>query len=156
MSYSLEAFVARPPVLARLAPGVVTVALPQGFALLPLTDANFAALSEGLSLSGAGLTGQDELPELPIELADKARLASAAGPLAWLAAESFGGVGGQVAAVWRDHGLTLRPLLGPDAIATALLALGVTPATGQDAFAALGLGRHRHTDDWLSARPDND
>ncbi|MGW1596321.1 hypothetical protein [Streptomyces sp. NPDC002343] len=85
---------------------------------------------------------------------------SAAGPLAYVEAEYFGGAGEQRAAVWADGALVLGPLdvpvkrwfsrpVGP--VSQALRRLGVRREPGGDEFDAVGLGRHRHTDDWAAS-----
>ncbi|WP_218877954.1 hypothetical protein [Streptomyces sp. TLI_55] len=85
---------------------------------------------------------------------------SAAGPIAYVEAEYFGGVGGQRAAAWDGGTLALGPLgkatrrglrtVSP--VSQALRRLGARRSLGEDEFSAVGLDRHRHTDDWISAR----
>jgi hypothetical protein len=79
------------------------------------------------------------------------------GPVAYVEAEYWAGIGWQAAAVWQDGGLVLGPLFdtndpeerargrlaapaprGP--INLALERLGVRPAPGTDAFATVRLG----------------
>lgn len=88
---------------------------------------------------------------------------SAVDPVAYVEAEYFGGVGSQFAAVWRGGTLVLGPLiLGEDEprpaagwspISQALRHLGVTADGHYDEFDAIRLGRHRHVEDWIPARP---
>jgi hypothetical protein len=72
--------------------------------------------------------------------------------------EYFGGTGSQGAAVFRAGEVAYGPkaaVSGP--INEALALLGVrTPSVGTDAFEAVGLGRHRRTDDWLGIEDDDD
>jgi len=78
------------------------------------------------------------------------------GALVYVAAEFFGGVGEQVATLYR-HGRVEREFAsGYHAINDALAALGVTAESPKDAFDTLGLGRYRHTEDWrrvIAPRP---
>ncbi|MER5519839.1 hypothetical protein [Streptomyces sp. NPDC002763] len=84
---------------------------------------------------------------------------SAAGPVAYVEAEYFGGVGEQRAAVWTDGALAVGPLDAPakkwfsravSPISQALRQLGVRSSLGEDEFEAVGLDRHRNNDDWIS------
>ena len=95
-------------------------------------------------------------------VATQARAVSGLGPVAYVEAEFFGGVGEQAAVVW-DRG---EAVFGPTAqqfpsdvaavnvgpINGALRALGVTAVDGRDEFDSLGLGRHRHVEDWAADR----
>ncbi|MET7609990.1 hypothetical protein [Streptomyces seoulensis] len=83
---------------------------------------------------------------------------SAAGAVARVEAEFFGGLGEQWATVWEGGGVALGPLHLAEGepfpaegspISRALRRLGVVAGAGEDEFAALGLGRYRATEDWL-------
>ncbi|MFB7495829.1 hypothetical protein ACFC09_14180 [Streptomyces sp. NPDC056161] len=85
---------------------------------------------------------------------------STTGPVAYAEAEYFGGVGVQRAAVWLDGTLALGPLDEPEKtrfwrtvspISQALRHLGVRRSLGEDEFDAVGLGRHRDNDGWISS-----
>ncbi|MGW5611730.1 hypothetical protein ACWEWI_37895 [Streptomyces sp. NPDC003753] len=85
---------------------------------------------------------------------------SAAGPVAYVEAEYFGGVGEQRAAVWADGVLAVGPLDVPakkwlsraaSPISQALRQLGARSGLGKDEFEAVGLDRHRNNDDWISS-----
>ena len=72
------------------------------------------------------------------------------GPVAYVETEYWGGVGHQAAAVWKDGRLSFGPEkqdIGP--INTALKHLGVSEEGARVAFEAVGLHRHRLTDDWV-------
>ncbi|UMP00465.1 hypothetical protein [Amycolatopsis sp. EV170708-02-1] len=82
------------------------------------------------------------------------------GAVAYVEAEYFGGTGTQSAQVWERGETVLGPLhVGEDEpgpadgspISQALRRLGVLKGDHFDEFDAAGLGRHRVTDDWLSA-----
>ncbi|MGW5395691.1 hypothetical protein [Streptomyces sp. NPDC003952] len=87
---------------------------------------------------------------------------SAAGAVAYVEAEYFGGVGEQRAAVRAGGALALGPLdeptrklfarrIGP--ISRALRQLGVRGSRREDEFDAVGLSRHRDTSDWVPDTP---
>jgi hypothetical protein len=87
---------------------------------------------------------------------------SARGPIAYVEAEYFGGVGTEAAAVWHAGDLALGPLLetadplptaGRSPISQALRRLGVSAHGYVDEFEAVGLGRCRYMDDWLNEAP---
>jgi hypothetical protein len=126
VAYTLEAFLARSGVATELAEAIGSVAVPldQGVALVPLPD--------------------DGDPE---EAGRRAAGLSDGGPVAWVEAEYFGGVGEQHAVVWRRG-------VGEEVgtINAALQALGVRRSPDDDEFDTLGLGRHRATADWVTSR----
>jgi hypothetical protein len=83
---------------------------------------------------------------------------STVGPVGYVEAEFFGGVGGQGAALWDAGELVLGPLfVGEDEhfapqgspISQLLARLGVERDGYRDEFDVVGLGRHRETADWL-------
>ncbi|NJP44570.1 hypothetical protein [Actinacidiphila epipremni] len=135
--------------------------LGQGLALLPMTDELFDAVTNGDTGCAWGFFF------LPGGFG--ARLArwsaagaggAAAGPLAYVEADFFGGVGEQHAAVWQGGDLALGPLhMGVDEpfdadgspISQALRHLGAVAGDAYDEFAAVGLRRHRRTGDWAEA-----
>ena len=136
--YCLRAVVAAEPVLRQL-PG-------------PLAGARIVALDQGLSM--VPLTG--DLAE--VELGDSLATCSLHGPIASVEAEIFGGVGTQSAEVWEAGELVLGPLhldehepFPPEGspISRALRRLGVDAGPQRDEFDAVGLGRHRSTEEWL-------
>lgn len=83
---------------------------------------------------------------------------SATGPVAYVQAEYFGGTGEQRAAVWADGALALGPLDEPakgtsrqvSPISRALRRLGARSSPDKDEFDAVGLYRHRHSDEWVA------
>jgi hypothetical protein len=83
---------------------------------------------------------------------------STAGPIGYVEADYFGGVGTQRAALWADGRLTLGPLsvevrqdwpAEGSPISQVLARLGVDRTGHYDEFDAAGLAEHRHTEDWL-------
>ncbi|MFD3353234.1 hypothetical protein [Streptomyces fradiae] len=157
MSYVLEAVIASDEVLrlaSRGIPGSRVVPLGQGLSLMPMTDEVVAAVTDG---SDGRALGFRRLPG-----GFDALLAqwSAAGPIAYVEAEYFGGDGEQRAAVWVDGALALGPLDEPtkkrfsravSPISLALRRLGARSSPGEDEFQAVGLGRHRSNEDWISS-----
>ena len=162
MGYALQAVVARTEQLegklrqrhAHLVP------LEQHFSLIPVTpdlydEVNrFAAsgATHGFVFLSARVRGW--LEEL-----------SLGGSLAYVEAEIFGGTGTQSACVYENGSCVLEPFtsnrdaqqnertkvpLADDAINAALRRLGAIVVQGSvDEFDSVGLGRARHTDDWL-------
>lgn len=131
MAYVLLGIVGEASVLRRTS-GARVVPLGQGMGLLPDPG---RAVSEG---------------ELVVW--------SAAGPVARVDAEYFGGLGEQWATVWKGGVAVLGPLHLPEGepfpaegspISRALRRLGVVAGAGEDEFTAVGLGRHRAPEDWL-------
>jgi hypothetical protein len=154
--YCLEAVVATEPVLRELAAGVPearVVLLGQHLSLLPMTDAPFDAVTV------AGAPELDGFWKAHAGLGRLLAACSATGPAAYVEADYFGGTGTQSAQVWDVGKVALGPLhkgeqekfaAGGSPISQALRRLGVTKGDHVDEFDAVGLGRHRRTDDWLS------
>ncbi|ATZ29321.1 hypothetical protein SLAV_37785 [Streptomyces lavendulae subsp. lavendulae] len=161
--YCLQAVIATEPVLRELA-GSTTEAciipLGQHPWLLPLTDALFDAVTV------AGAPELDGFWKAPAGFDRLLSACSKAAPVAYVEADYFGGAGTQTAQVWDAGKVVLGPLHLADGepsptgtpISQALRRLGVTKGNHVDEFAAVGLGHHRDTDDWLSptnrSRPD--
>ena len=151
MAYTLHALIARCELFANppsWSAGSAVIALPQGFCMLPLGDAL------------CGRFGPADRPwlyepysiftHLPEDLVPHLLELSRGGPLAYVEAEYFGGVGEQRWMGW-DRGAVVRePEESSGAINSALSWLGVERAAGNDCFDTLGLGRHRSVDDWLA------
>ncbi|KDN82620.1 hypothetical protein [Kitasatospora cheerisanensis] len=76
---------------------------------------------------------------------------SAAGPVAYVETDIWGGTGDQAVAVWEHGALTLGPLIASTGspISLALRRLGAHADGHRDEFDAVGLGRHRRTEGWL-------
>jgi hypothetical protein len=73
-----------------------------------------------------------------------------AGPLLYFETDYHGGSGGQGAILVANDKVMYGPSaaeIGP--INEALRLIGVRVGTARDEFEAIGLHRHRHTDDWL-------
>ncbi|MFF1295862.1 MULTISPECIES: hypothetical protein [unclassified Streptomyces] len=156
MAYDLKAVIAEAESLRRAArdlPAARTASLGQGLALMPLTHALFESVAHG---GGGGALGFSRLPE---PLAKTVAAWSAGGPVAYVEAEYFGGVGEQRAVVWDGGTVVLGPLRAeegepfpPDGgpVSRALRRLGVVAGPGEDEFSAVGLERHRHGGAWIA------
>ncbi|MGW4948193.1 hypothetical protein ACWEOZ_42135 [Actinoplanes sp. NPDC004185] len=155
MGYTLEAVIGDPGVLRPMVdrwPVAVVVPLHAGLSLIPMTDDLFDAAGGGPPSETLGFW------KLPAGFEHGLAARSAAGPVAYVEAEFFGGVGTQRAALWRGGRLALGPLsVGEDEhfapagspISQVLARLGVSPGEHHDEFDAAGLGRHRDTGDWI-------
>jgi len=143
MTYTLQAVVAGHDALQGVTIGNSgPFALPQGMALLPIGY----DVQAQLGVPFLPLTDGGE-PALPEPLSGLMRELSSRGKAAYVEAEFFGGTGVQ-ACVLADHGCVEPPRVSIDAINQALRFLGVTKAEAYDEFDAVGLGRHRRTEDW--------
>ncbi|GAA2294350.1 hypothetical protein GCM10010234_39980 [Streptomyces hawaiiensis] len=156
MSYDLRAVIAAGETLSAATRGLTaarTTSIGQGLSLLPMTDALCESVADG---GRAGALGFERLKGgFEKLLADW----SAAGPVAYVEAEYFGGVGEQGAAVFDGGDVVLGPLRVEEGepfapagspVSQALRRLGVVRGAGQDEFSAVGLDRRRHTDAWLA------
>ncbi|MCX4444645.1 hypothetical protein [Streptomyces albidoflavus] len=155
MGYDLQAVIAEGEALqcvARYLPAARPASIGQGLSLMPMTDALFDSVADG---SAVGALGFQRLPGG----FEKALAAwSAFGPVAYVEAEYFGGVGEQRAAVWDGGTIVLGPLHVEEGqlfqpagspISQALRCLGVVASADEDEFSAVGLDRHRHGEAWI-------
>ncbi|MFF1452169.1 hypothetical protein ACFVYF_29125 [Streptomyces sp. NPDC058274] len=157
MGYELEAVIAAEELLrvaSREVPGARVVPLQQGLSLMPITDEVFDAVTDGSDVGDLGFW------KLPGGFETVLARWSSAGPIAYVEAEYFGGVGEQRTAVWADGSLALGPLDKPEKkrfwravspISQALRRLGARKSLGEDEFDAVGLYRHRSNEDWISS-----
>ncbi|MFJ8112876.1 hypothetical protein [Streptomyces sp. NPDC096132] len=156
MSYSLRAVITGEDVLrdiVREIPAARSAPLAQGLSLLPVTEDVFDSVTTGDSTRPLGFWW------LPGGFDGRLAAWSTKGPVAFVEADFFGGVGEQRAAVWAGGRLVLGPLVVEEGahfppagspISRALRRLGATAPPGQDEFSALDLGRHRHSEAWIS------
>lgn len=146
--YQLEAVIAAEHVLNHLTTGAGAEArvVPLGarLCLVPMTDALFGAVAD------AGAPKAEAFWKLPAGYGAVLAACSVHGPVAYVEAEFFGGAGEQNAQVWDAGEVVLGPLHAEDGspVSQALRRLGVEKGRHQDEFDAVGLDRHRHTDDW--------
>lgn len=126
------------------------VTLGEGLSMVPLSE----PLLREIQRKNDGASGPTEVTEalefLTPSVERWAQNLSNESAVAYVETEYFGGEGYERAAVWRDRKLALGPLDGAGSINRALRALGVACPDGQQEFEAVGLGRHRSLDEWLS------
>lgn len=107
MGYDLQAVIAEGEALrgvARDLPAARLASIGQGLSLMPMTDALFDSVADG---SGVGALG---FWRLPGGFEKTLAAWSAGGPVAYVEAEYFGGVGEQRAAVWDGGTIVMGPL----------------------------------------------
>jgi hypothetical protein len=155
MGYQLQGAISTEPVLWTLAGALENariVPLGQHLFFLPMTDALFEAVTV------AGPAGLDGFWRAPVGFGLALAACSAGGPITYVEADYFGGTGTQSAQVWDRGQVVLGPLQLAEGkptpaegspISRALRRLGVVKGEHFDEFDAVGLGRHRETEDWL-------
>lgn len=136
----------------------VVVRLGQGLCLLPMTGSLFDEVTRGDAVDSRFALCERFPPGFDSLLAGWSRR----GPVAYVEADFWGGTGTQFAAVWDAGELVLGPIVdGLDAppavvrrsaISQALRRLGASAHRHIDEFAAVGLDRHRHVEDWLEGQ----
>ncbi|MFF7157434.1 hypothetical protein [Streptomyces sp. NPDC008139] len=162
--YCLQAVIAAESALRELAGSTTEaciVPLGQRLWLLPMTDALFDAVAI------AGASELNGFWKAPAGFDRLLTACSETGPVAYVEADYFGGAGTQTAQVWDAGKVVLGPLRLAEGepspatgtpISQVLRRLGAARGSHVDEFSAVGLGRHRDTDDWLSpmnrSRPD--
>lgn len=152
MGHAIQAIVLAPGVAIRdpEPSHLVTVALPQGFALVPLTDELFDELRTLYPSEEPDPHAEFWKLSAPV-LRFVLRL-SRGGAVAYLETEYSGGAGEQAAASWRAGSAAVHPRradVGP--INEALRSLGAQAGDARDEFEALGLQRFRDLDALLDA-----
>jgi hypothetical protein len=168
MAHQIQAFIGQHSYLHTSLPRFPfahLIALPQGFALLPLSGTFVANV--GAQLGGELHATYPELRMLTAPLAKLGTELSLRGPIAYVETEYFGGYGSQGSVVWDAGSIVFGPLrtgepdewefspiastaLEEGAINQALRYLGVARGTSGDEFAALQLSKCRSNDEWLS------
>lgn len=157
MGYELRAVIAGAGLLeaeTRDLAHAVLVPLEQNLTMLPITEEFF----DSVASPGGSVGSAYRLRSLPHGFATTLEAWSYGGPVAYVYADFFGGIGRQEAAVWENGRFVVDPLhlsprekFGPvgSPISQALRRLGVVSQPGSDEFEAAGLRRHRHIEDWL-------
>jgi hypothetical protein len=160
MGSDLSGFVMRPTPAGRLwatGVGAIVVELPFDLALIPFSN-------EVCRTIGAGPDPYGQFRTLPADLAEHGRRLSAEAPLAYVAQESFGGLGWQEAVAWRGGDVALQPRFTSDdfeddwfeivddvhdhAVNQVLRWFGVDRGDSFDEFRAVGFDQCRSTGDW--------
>lgn len=141
----------------RLVPSLVVCSLPQGLALVPMTQEAEEALAESEFARSEPTPPLAE--EMAVGIAALAAKLSTRGLVVYAATFLHGGTGGQDALVWEAGELILslhddedNPSAWPNSpISRALRRVGVKTQQGQDEFDAIGLGKHRSNESWAEA-----
>lgn len=145
MAYTLQALIADEAVISSaVPPTAILVQLPQGKAMIPLSD----GLREAYDIPFLPLTAEGA-EETPDGLTTIAEAIAKAGKVVYVEAEYFGGDGVQASIAWEATLQATRPLVHASAINSALQFLGVKVGDHRDEFDAIGLGKHRDTNDWI-------
>jgi len=131
-------------------PGARVIDLQGGLAMVPLSETLLREIQQEWrgSQGSTRVEGVFEFLTPPVESC--VRALSKGSAIAYMETEYFGGEGYERSAVFRDAHVILGPLDGAGAINGALRALGVAAQPGQQEFDAVGLGRHRSLEEWLS------
>lgn len=160
--YCLQAVIAAEPVLRELVGSVQdahVVPLGQHLSILPMANALFDAITV------VGAPELDGFLKAPAGFGCALTACSSLGPVAYVEAEYFGGTGTQFVQVWDARKVVLSPMqladrgpeqFGSSPISQALRRLGAVKGDHIDEFDAVGLGRHRDTNDWLLRQADRD
>lgn len=150
MGYTLEAILAKPAVLAKapfeLEDSKIIYLTPE-LSMLPVTPQFLDSMGQGTAPNKFF----DSFHYLSQPLAEACSSLSQFGIVAYVEAEFFGGVGQQVVVAWENQQIAMGPLEDAGAINKALRLFGVKRGRGGDEFDSVDLGRHRETEEWLSA-----
>ena len=143
MGYYLYAFIGKSQTLKANAlqfQSARIVLLKQDVAMIPLTHELHQEIDVGHAIEG--------FSELSSEIEEWAQQLSAAGIVAYIEAEFFGGDGGQSAVAWNAGHRVLDPMFEQHSINEVLKLIGVRKNDAHDEFDAIGLGKHRDTNQW--------
>lgn len=146
MAYFLQAIIGEKEHLLRVCPAgmrVVPLPLDPRLALIPLPDELMDAAGWPVS---SDLT-PEENPLIRPQVEAFLVQASQEGLIGYVQAEYWGGAGEQFAFGWQG-GVLVYPSSDQQDVNGLLKVLGVRRGTN-DEWDTIGLGRHRHTEDWL-------
>jgi hypothetical protein len=176
MGYDLQAVIGSATVLESqrdLYPYIEVVPLHEQLALIPLSSQLLTDLNSKFEQSEGGAEPILQLPDavaaekLSNAVVHWLKDLSTSDPVMYCEAEFFGGTGGQFAIVFHNQNVVFGPLFtmwGYDgnpsnvtsgsemSINRVLRHLGVKAVPPHDEFDTVGLGRHRHTQQWCSTR----
>jgi hypothetical protein len=145
MGYYLQAIIAKQQTLAQHASQFQharIVPLAQDIAMIPIIHELYDEIGDAGDV--------DSFYKLSPGIEKWAKRISALAPVAYIEADFFGGIGGQSAVAWTSGSRILGPLHSQDAINETLRFFGVRGDGAHDEFDAIGLGRHRDTEDWTA------
>lgn len=153
MGHSISGFIAPVGVLREQAARMKSARvaeLEQGLGFLPVTE----EVDDEL---GGGTPAYEEFYRLTDRLTGLGARMSRGGAVAYVETDYFGGTGEQAAIVWRDGEVWSGPEKSRiGSINSALRRLGAEKGDAYDEFDAVGLGRHRHNEDWIEAAGPDD
>jgi hypothetical protein len=157
--HDVDALIAKSDHLAAAVSGLKNATLcplAQGLSLLPITE----ALAEELTLCTPEVEGS---LTKPLSILSDGLNALAVGisretPVVYISTSYFGGHGKQDAVVWDSGSVRFSPVtkgyeqVWPNSpISQALRMIGVVANDREDEFDALGLGKHRKTQNWAES-----
>lgn len=127
-----------------------SIQLPQGFGMVPLTE----ALIENIAEVGTNTNVlYEEFEYLNVSVVQVLEEFSFSGMISYIETEYFGGDGGQSSIAWDKGNVICGPTISLNGnlnpINDALKFLGVKVLTLHDEFDEIGLGRNRSTDKWF-------
>jgi hypothetical protein len=148
MGYYLKAFIGSPDVIEKFAGSYnygKAIKLNDSISIMPFTHEFFDEINKKMTseniLSFEFLTTNIE---------DSALNLIGLRPIAYIEAEYFGGVGGQMGIIWKDGNRFLEFDYDQGVINSILKYFGVVAVSGLDEFDTLKLGRFRDTIDWIA------
>jgi hypothetical protein len=149
MAYTLQALIGGERLIKSAEPdGTSVVTLPQGMAMVPITDQVREAYDiPYIPFTDDRKAADERVPDGLVELVSPI---AKVGKVVYVEADFFGGDGMQACVMWEKGGRTLAPApsINRWAINAALQFLGVSRADHRDEFDALDLGLHRRTEKW--------
>ncbi len=131
-------------------PGTRVIDLEEGLGLVPLSESLLREIQREWQGSEESTHVADVFEFLTPPVENWVRALSMGSAIAYMETEYFGGEGFERSAIFRDSNVVLGPLDGAGAVNRALRALGIEAKPGQEEFDAVGLGRHRSLEEWLS------
>jgi hypothetical protein len=120
------------------------ILLDQEIAMIPFSDALLKEIEE----KDGSEKIEDDFYKFSSQIEMWAKNISNAGLVIYVEAEFFGGEGSQSSIAWLNGKRVFGPIHELHAINKALRLLGVQKKKAHDEFDAIGLGRHRCSNEW--------
>lgn len=143
MAYSIQAFINEFQNSNLLKMDIPTVSLEQNFIMLPVNK----MVREKFRISTLPLLEEKD-NEISVISSFGCSISKGV-KVAYIEAEFFGGVGMQASIVFENEKIVSEPQVSKNAINLALQYLRVSKLNFFDEFDALGLGKYRHTEEWI-------
>ncbi|MGE5415669.1 MAG: hypothetical protein ACM3UZ_02675 [Acidobacteriota bacterium] len=147
MAFYLRGILAKTDITTEICsdyPNIRSIVLQDDIYFIPITD----EIYDQIDLSSSEMTGPCSLGETFTQyLITKSENAK----VAYIEAKYWGGIGGQAGCIWYGGELVYELVYedNMEAINNVLSLMGIHAETGKDEFDTVGLGRHRHIEDWL-------